>query len=212
MKRLIQLFNIKRKYKVSEYNRIKELVLSKGYMFFEEGNYNLNFIWERTSDEYTNMFTDKLHILYLVCDVEKIITIPATTKPGLKGAILNPVTVGGVTGTSVICPGQYRSSWQYSQGLVGAKYPWSSVHFRQVRPISYWRDGNKDLKIDEEQFVPSANVGTHWHIMEEPVNNWSLGCMGISASDMLSKVDPIVKVANLIWGDIYTGTIIETYK
>jgi len=76
-----------------EYQRIKDLVLSP-YIFYG-GDWQLNFVWERTSYIYTNMMTDWLHILYSVKDKDYICTVPASTKAGLYGkhAVLDPITV-----------------------------------------------------------------------------------------------------------------------
>jgi hypothetical protein len=195
-----------------EYNRIKQLVLDKDYKFFNGGDYDLNFIWERTSDTFTNYFTDKLHILYTVDNIEKIITLPATTKAGLygKNTVTNPITVIGITGTAIIIPDQYLSSWKFNTGNGTGTLPWGYPYFQQIRGIKYWRDADKDKVIDYVGEQDNKVFGTNWHIMKEPINNWSIGCMGISYDDMLTKVVPITKEAITRWGDIFSGTIIKT--
>ena len=52
--------------------------------------------------------------------------------------------------------------------------------------------------------------GTNWHIMGEPLENWSAGCCGVSESDMLNIVAPLMQKAIPIWGAIVTGTIFMT--
>lgn len=195
------------------YDAIKQAVLAKGYKWYE-GVLNLNFIWERESDEYTNKFTDFLHLCYTdVNGKNQAITLPATTKPGLKGSILEPVTVEGITGTAVIVPGQYLSAWQFKDTYKEfSKYP----YFRQVGKVDYWRDGDKDLEIDNVNFRDDKIYGTHWHIMSNPgtygsglVNNWSLGCMGTPEPEYV-KILPVVRDAVRMHGDLFTGTIMES--
>ena len=199
-----------------EYNDIKQLVLDAGYEFFEEGNYNLNMIWERTSDKFTNMFTDFLHTLYMIDGTPIKITLPATTKASLYGVggVTNPVTGG----TAIIVPGQYKSAWQFTMGNGTGIAPWGKPYFQQIQGINYYRDDTKDDTIDEINLETNKIYGTNWHVMGEPLSStrpgslsWSEGCMGISEQDMISVLLPILTKANAIWGNVYTGTILKTY-
>ena len=200
---------------MSQFDKIRTAVINKGYLFFDNGDYNLNCIWERTSDTITNYFTDFFHLLYYINKVPQIITIPATTKPGIKGSIDSPITYEGITGTAIIIPNQYRGTWQFTEGLKGSHYPWTAPHFRQIKGISYWRDGDKDLVVDHEQEQDNKVFGTHWHNMSQPgasgfqVNNWSLGCMGWQQPDS-NKILPIVRQSIKLYEDKFTGTIIES--
>lgn len=199
-----------------EYEKLKQIVKDLGYVWFE-GPYNVNFIWERTSDIITNKFTDFLHCCYQTEEngTGFVITIPATTKPGLKGSILEPVTVNGVTGTAIIKPGQYRGAWEFRDTFKEfSEYP----YFRQVKPIDYWRDGDKDHEIDRVQDQEDKIFGTHWHRMSQNntygsglINNWSLGCMGAPEPEF-EKILPLVRENCKRYGNRVTGTIIETKK
>lgn len=197
------------------YEELRVAVKNMGYEFFMK-NLSLNMIWERTSHELTNHFTDFLHVTYLNDKKEKVITIPATTKPGIKGSIdTGGYTVEGITGTAIIIPGQYRKAWQFRDTFEEfSKYP----YFKQVGPISYWRDGDKDLEIDETKETEQVGkiFGTHWHKMSQPgiygngqVNNWSKGCMGWPEPE-LKKILAIVRLSVNLYGDKFTGTILET--
>ena len=171
------------------YDNLKQTVLSLGYKWFPE-DLHLNFIWERTDDIITNKFTDFLHVAWIEDEVESVITIPATTKPGLKGAVMEPVTVNGVTGTSVIIPGQYIDAWQFRDTTTEfSKYP----YFRQIGKIDYWRD-NRDTNIADEAVQKQEQDNelheTHWHRMSPidgygsgQINNWSEGCMGAATPE-----------------------------
>lgn len=202
--------NVPESEQINEYNRVKDLVLSKNHIFFEGDNFDLNCIWERTNNEITNMFTDFFHILYKENGIEKIITIKGTTKPGIKGSIDSPITYEGITGTAIIIPGQYRKSWQLLNG--GKKYPFDTWYFQQIQGICYWRDGDKDLVIDEVQEQDNKIFGTNWHKMGEPINNWSLGCMGFHQKDFESLMLPVFqKAISIFKSNIFTGTIIESF-
>ena len=196
------------------YQELKDLVLSKGYVFFDTGVYNLNFVWIRTSDSITNYFTDFLYVAYRIGAEEYVLKIPATTKPGIKGSIDTPITYQGVTGTAIIVPGQYRSAWKFIDSYEGfSHYP----YFHQVKGINYWRDGDKDLLVDEVQLQLDQLFGTHWHRMSQngikgyPINNWSLGCMG-AEEPYFRQLLPIVREAVKLYGPVFTGTIIAIYE
>jgi hypothetical protein len=203
------------------YNKIKESVLAKGYKFFDVGDYNLNFIWNRVDYKITNKFTDFLYVLYRVNNIPTVLTIPATTKPGYYGSIDSPVTVDGITGTAIIKEGQYRGSWDFVDSYSGfSSYP----YFKQVGLVDYYRDGDKDWVIDCDE-GPDDDDGykcveqdnklyyTHWHRMSQNgtygsglINNWSLGCIGSPEPEWI-KILPIVRTSVLIYGKRFTGTI-----
>ena len=195
-----------------DYNEIQKAVSKKGYKFFTS-NLDLNMIWERTSDIITNRFTDYLHVVYSENGIGKVLSIRATTKPGIKGSIDTPIKYQGITGTAVIMPGQYRGAWEFRDtDKEFSKYP----YFRQVGAVDYWRDGNKDLVVDHVQKQQDKVFGTHWHKMSQvnavgdlQVNNWSLGCMGASEPEF-RKILPIVRASIPLYGARFTGTLLET--
>lgn len=196
------------------YQQIKEAVQKLGFKWFE-AQLSLNFVWERTSFEATNKFTDLLHVCYIdSSNKPQIITIPATTKPGLKGSLLEPTTVEGIKGTAVIeSPQQVLSGWEFRDTSKEFSY---YPYFRQVGKVNYWRDGDKDTMIDKINRQIGKIFGTHWHIMSNigtygsgQVNNWSLGCMGAPEPEF-RKILPIVRESVLKYGPKFTGTIIES--
>lgn len=194
------------------YQELKNAIVKKKYVWYEK-DVELNCIWERTSDVITNKFTDWLFIAYLENGEEKVICIPATTKPGLKGSILEPTTVEGITGTAIIKPGQYIHAWEFKDTYAAfSKYP----YFHQIGKIDYWRDGDKDEEIDRINDQEDKIFGTHWHKMSKNgtygtgnVNNWSLGCMGAVEIEF-RKILPIVRTSSNSYGKKLTGTILES--
>jgi len=94
------------------YDKLKQSVEALGFRFFDEGDYNLNLVLERTSDDFTNYMTDWFHVAFMVAGNKQVISIKCSTKPGLIGSVLNPVTVDGVKGTAVIVsPQQVSGGW-----------------------------------------------------------------------------------------------------
>jgi hypothetical protein len=198
------------------YQNLKNIVEKKGYEFFDNGAYNLNCVWERTDDIFTNMFSDLLHIAYKDnIGAEQYVCLKATTKASLygKGSVTQPLPGG----TAVICPGQYPSAWMFSEGNGTNVAPWGLPYFAQMRSINYWRDANKDNIIDKTLLEKNEIYDTNWHVMAEPLSYnlpgclpWSEGCMGISQVDMLTVLAPLCRLAIPIWGKEFTGTIMES--
>lgn len=195
------------------YGQIKSVIHGKGWKWNSE-KYKLNIVWERTNDIFTNKFTDFMYLAYLDDKgVELVEVIPATTKPGLKGSVLEPTTVRGVKGTAVIeFPQQVIDGWKFIDSYKNfSKYPF----FRQVANVKYWRDGDKDKDLDKVDEETAIN-GTHGHRMSNndtygsgEVNNWSLGCMG-SPEPEWKKILLSVRRHVKLHGDLFTWTMLET--
>jgi len=197
------------------YKEIKTMVESEGYIFFDKGDFNLNFIWLRHDLIADNYFSDDLYVAYRENGLEKVLNVKCTTLPGLKKSLLNPRTVRGVTGTAVIQEGQYRGAWRFTDSYDDfSKYPF----FRQIKPLKYWRDGNRDNVIDQVNPETAIN-GTHWHKMSNvgdkraisklEVNNWSLGCMGCPVTEWDKVIELTRKAIKSGHSNIFTGTIIR---
>lgn len=189
---------------MTEYNRIKEAVLRKEYIFFEEGNYNLNIIWERTKDHITNEFDDYCHILYLLNGEEKYLRIKGTTKPGI------------LTGTKseghqrhILCPSQYKSSWVYEKSA-RRNYPFLS----QVKLLKCFKV-NEDNTIDNSIIINDTAMCTQTHLMSQidksgfKVNNWSVECMGAEYPEYKQLID-LIELSIPIWGNKFTQTILRS--
>ena len=217
------------------YENIKETLESLSYKFFDSGDFNVNSVWERTSDVFTNKFTDFWHLAFRENNVPKVVTIKASTKAGLKGAVLNPLTVDGVKGTAVILEGQYLSAWSYVDKVIAStnpnlyqfffninKYSQSEEvpYLMQIKPVNYLRDGDKDENIDRKGDVDkdgydaveqdNKGYGTHCHLATEPLNNWSLGCMTFPEKDFMTNFDPVLRKMVALWGRNLSQSIIKT--
>jgi hypothetical protein len=197
------------------YQSLKQTLEKLGHNFYDSGNYNLNFIWVRNDLHATNHFTDDLHIAYRENGQEMVLSVKATTKPGLRGSLLNPVTVEGITGTAVIKEGQYHGAWQFRDTFDAfSHYPF----FQQIKDIDYYRDGDKDKEIDEVNEQDNKIFGTNWHRMSNvgdkrkienfEINNWSLGCLGCPIVEWDKVIELTRKAIKSGQNTTFTGTII----
>jgi len=199
-----------------DYQFLKKAVESRGYIFFDKGDYNMNFIWVRNDLHATNHFTDDLHVAYRVNGVGTVTSVKCTTKPGLRGSLYNPVTVEKITGTAVIKAGQYRGAWKFMDIYDGfSHYP----YFHQIKNINYYRDGDKDNEIDLVQEQDNRLFGTFWHRMSNvgdqrkienfEINNWSLGCMGAPIVEWDKVVVLTREAIKAGQSAVFTGTLID---
>lgn len=210
------------------YEEIKKAVIAKGYIWFE-GELNPNLIFERTSDKYTNAFTDWMYICYQEKGKNKIKSCRATTKPGLygEGTILNPKMIEGIVGTAVVVPNQYKGLWHMSffnrleEGIsCMSGNPHLCPSLRQIGDVTVWRDGNKDLMIDKDApKTTGGHYGINCHYMgndqtpkiysDDNLNNWSLGCFGAPLEDIY-YLFLVLKYCSAKTGNIISMTLLET--
>jgi hypothetical protein len=203
------------------YEGIKAAVLSKGFEFYEEGNYNLNIIWIRMTDGVTNVFNDKCAICYLIDGQPQFVLLDANTKPALYGALYNPVTVDGITGTAVTMPQQVKAAHKFvdldfiaDTNSPDYYNPWKNCYFAQNGTLMTWRDNLKQNSVHHIQ--PYASEAWHeicLHLQENPLSApgkepFSTGCNGWHREDLKNIVVPIVREAVNIWGSLFTYTLI----
>lgn len=205
------------------YDELQTVMKGKGYTWFTR-NLSLNFIWERTSNKFSDIFDDFFYIAYLEEGEKKVIRTMATTKAGLYSA-QNPNTVDGINGVAVIQPGQYLSAWEFMQGQKLSiflrtnnitKYPWTFPHFRQIGLLNYYRDGDKDANLEAFNAQFNKMFYTQWHNMSRPgtygnglVQNWSAGCMGWPEPETKMFLPLVIKSTEL-YSDKVSGTLLET--
>ena len=128
------------------YQTIKAAVLSKGYVWFDSGDYDLNSVWIRMSDKVSNQMDDKHILCWFQDGKERAIMVEANTKPALYGALYRPVMVRGVTGTACTVPQQTRRAHKYVDLPWDDRSwnPWNQPHWSQIGVLKIWRDGNKE--------------------------------------------------------------------
>jgi hypothetical protein len=186
---------------------LKAICKEKGYAFFENGDYNLNIIAIRNDDLFDNRFTDTLYVAYKVKGVWRLLVIDWTTMPGTFGGVFNPINVLGITGTAVLKEGQYRGAYQF---IDDANNVYVAPYFQQVKPVTVYRDGDRDEVFDRDMPQQTGLFYIMLHAMGSNgyVNNWSIGCQGSQWFDFMQAVG-IVRPAVAIYGPIFTYTLLH---
>tara|TARA_R110000772_G_C13229357_1_gene432584 strand:- start:68 stop:670 length:603 start_codon:yes stop_codon:yes gene_type:complete len=191
-------------------NKIKKAVESKGYKFFEGGDYNLNIVGVRNSDTngiVTNKFDDIITLTYEVGGVLQYHELDATTDPGThwERNLLNK------DGVAILCPGQYRGS--HTIGMHQGKYE----ALRQKSPVKVYRDNNKDGKYDMlKENIKEGIFGINIHKAGSRVNGstqidkWSAGCQVISKESDFNKLMKLAHKSSNLYGNSFSYTLIES--
>lgn len=183
----------------------QKIFARKGYAFFDKGEYNLNIIGVRhKGSKVSNHFDDCLVVIYNTQTENNVKRVfGCTTLPGKK-AMEHPMEIKG---TAILKEGQYRGA--YKIGYHKGKYK----ALVQSKPITVYRDGNKDDKFDLNPLSIDKGVfGINIHKAGDDstlVDGWSYGCQvfkkGIDFSTFMRLVD---KSAN-IYGNSFTYTLIN---
>ena len=191
--------------------QIETAVKSKGYAWFENGDYNLNIVGIRnsaTGTEVTNKFDDKITLSFK-CDGQwEFYIYDCTTDPG-RYWVENIMRKEGV---AVLKEGQYRGSHiiRLHQGRYEA--------LGQDRNVTVYRDNNKDGKYDLDPnntqtglFGINIHRATKWGGKKSSqVDKWSAGCQVIANNDDWHEFLDICYEAKAIWGNNFTYTLIES--
>ena len=166
-----------------------ELVKERGFVVFESGDYDLNIIGLRNlADKDSNLFNDTLHIVYKLGEKWIDESCQCTTDPGaywLQKPDYKPCAI-------YYHDQQARGAYQI--GLHKGK-----PALRQVKPVKFWRDGNKDQHMDYEGVVYTDLIYVNIHrASTRPqgshyVNKWSGGCQVLKYS---TDMDRLFELAN----------------
>jgi hypothetical protein len=210
------------------YTTISEALRANKYPVFT-GQMNPTLVGIRTNDTYTNAFTDFMCVLWTDTQGNnQILTVRATTKPGLygDGAIKNPRTINGIFGTACMVPGHYPRLWKMInmdrvEDLKKLKYgmnPWAYPYLHQIGHCKIYRDGDLNDKITKTVIQDSYNDGINAHFMgndltptittDDNLNNWSLGCQGSPAQDWI-KVCRVLAECRRYTGDVISYTLLH---
>jgi hypothetical protein len=169
----------------------------KGFKSIPKG---LWLIFIRSNEDEPNRFDDKVYIM----QNEKSISVSScTTNSGTYG-LLN-FKKWNQKGTAIIKFDEwYYDTYKY--GLHKGKMP----ALRQVKPMKYFRDGNKNLKSEENGQIHTEIAYTNIHfnsytnrtkLLTWLIGEWSVGCMVLNDGDFyyntlirLFKNEPFVSV------------------
>jgi hypothetical protein len=196
------------------YKILKALVEKNGYLFFDEGNLNLNIVGVRSKNRKAGRFDDMIYVAYRHLGKECLYAMKATVDPGRK-YLLAPLNKKG---TAIIAPGQYKGV--YKIGIHGRS--WKSGGYRaleQVQPMFYYRDNNKDDVIDFDdwdQFKKCVyeNGKTNIHRASrskivEWVGGYSAGCQVIQNYKKFQQFMYLCERSAKLYGNRFTYTLIQ---
>lgn len=146
---------------------IEKAIKAKGYKWFED---QLNVVGIRSADTTTNLYNDFITISYKENEVWKFIGFEATTDPGLFW--LNKP--GNVKGTAILVPNQWLNCWQ-----LGKHSGYDA--FVQCRPVSVYRDNNRDNYLDINGEIDTGYFGINIHrshltVLQYVIEKYSAGC------------------------------------
>jgi hypothetical protein len=186
--------------------QIESAVKSKGYKYFENGDFNVNIIGIRNSTpskKVTNKFDDWLSIGYKENGQWKYFIYAATTDPGKA-----PMAEGNNgRGTARVVPGQYPGS--HMIGLHQGKYE----ALRQKGLIKLYRDADKDMEYDEDKIMDSTGDGINIHKAGQDstwIDHWSHGCQVFKKVKDFDAFMKICKQSAKLHGNSFTYTLIES--
>jgi len=190
------------------YEFVKTQVKTKGYAWFESGDYNLNIVGIRntsTKNKITNKFDDKLTLSYLIDGKPQFYEFDITTDPGMYYSkyLLNK------DGVAILVPGQYKATYQI--GLHQGKYE----ALVQRKSVKVFRDNDKDNEYDmKPEKIDEGLFGINIHRSNPKgeslvIDKWSAGCQVFKRVKDFNIFMNICKQSSKVWGNSFTYTLIE---
>jgi hypothetical protein len=191
--------------------QIESAVKSKGYRWFENGDYNVNIVGIRNSEtknKVTNKFDDCITVSYKKNGEWKFYCFECTTDPGTHW-VENIMRKEGV---AVLKEGQYKGSHKIR------KHQGRYEALGQQRPVTVYRDANKDGTYDlSDDNTQTGLFGINIHRAtmyagkkSTQVDKWSAGCQVIAANDDWTLFMKIMRKARDTWSNNFTYTLIES--
>jgi len=190
---------------------LERALISKGYKYFINGDYNLNIIGIRnskTENMVTNRFDDTITLSYKINGEWQYHEFDCTTDPGTHW-VKNVMNDKGV---AILKPGQYPKS--YRIGKHQGKYE----ALCQQNPVTVYRDNNRDdiYNLNTEK-TDTGLFGINIHRATKKAGNkstnidkWSAGCQVIASNDDWTKFIKICKKAKDTWSNNFTYTLITS--
>lgn len=145
-------------------------------------------IFIRSNEDAFDTYDDKVYLMSHAKDgsIYCKTVAPCTTNSGKKGLL----TPSRPEGTAVIKFNEwYYDTYQKSDGKVVKHHNGKMQCLRQVRNLKYYRDNNKDKRVDTKGHIYEGNYSTNIHansynaisgIISWLIGGWSEGCMVIN--------------------------------
>jgi hypothetical protein len=188
-------------------NKLKEALSNKGYIFFDNGLYNLNIVGIRSRVRESGKFDDLMLVVYKDNkDNDFIIeSFPITTDAGTYW-LKNPMNTKG---TALLVPNQYRASFElgYHQGKYKALV--------QCNPLRVYRDNNKDYIADyDPSTIETGMFGINIHRSNPNVSSWkndkwSAGCQVFQNPIHYLHFIQLCEKSSKLYGNKFTYTLLD---
>lgn len=187
--------------------KTKKACQSKGYVFFEKGDYNLNIVGIRNNSCSADTFDDNINICYKIDNKWVVDCYSATTEPGTN-ILQRPIVKGG---TAILVPGQYRRT--YKIDIHGGKRKYRAV-CQRLAEVRIWRDDNRDRKPDyvgqEYKGMFGINIHRQWGPDDrEYTGGVSAGCQVFQSSVDFYEFMETCEISASAWGNSFTYTLLE---
>lgn len=164
--------------------------------------YELNIWGLRSRKTETNKFNDEKHVFYKD-DKNKwqYYVVPQTTDPSTY-YLQNPI----FQGTAILKEGQYVDCWQIGlhKGLKPALV--------QVRPVTVYRDYNKDSVLDFGQSTQTGNFGINHHAPSSDTGEIGKDSAGCQVTEKIIDHLNLMVLAEkhkLLYGNSFTYTLVD---
>lgn len=185
--------------------QLKEVMKSKGYAFFTNGDYNLNIIGVRSPNRTANKFDDWLCLCYKVNSVWITRIYKITTDAGTYW-LKNPMDKRG---TAILVPNQYRGVYSIDKHL--GKY---DALCQRNGKVKTYRDNDKDIILEmDENTITEGFYGINIH-RSNPyqesvvVEKFSAGCQVFANPNDFKQFMDICYKSRDIWGNKFTYTLL----
>ena len=191
--------------------QIKQSVETKGYKWFDGGDYDVNIVGVRSpdkDDEITNKYDDYITVSYKVDGEWKFHCWPATTQPGMYW-IKHPMNRKGC---AILVPDQYRGVYKID-GHGKTRY---SALCQRLGKVRVYRDGNKDDVYDyDADSITEGYYGINIHRSSaykasNYINKYSAGCQVFQDPDDFDEMMSIAGKAKDAWGNKFTYTLLNS--
>jgi hypothetical protein len=192
-------------------DQIEKTMQFKDYLYFKNGDYNLNIIGIRNSkthNKVTNRFDDKMTLSYKENGIWKFHVYDCTTDPGTHW-VENILSKDGV---AILKPGQYRGSH------IIRKHQGRYEALGQHKPMKVYRDNNRDHNYDlDEKSIKEGIFGINIHRATKyagkkstQIDKWSAGCQVIASNDDWKEFMSICRKSRNTWGNSFTYTLLNS--
>lgn len=182
--------------------RIISTMKTKNYRIYRGGRHDLNIVGIRSA-AHPNRFDDLITV-FSFHHGWLFWAFPATTDPGAF-YLEKPINEEG---TAILAPGQYRSA--YAIGRHRGQYD----ALLQVRPVTVFRDKNRDRKIDSDQLTATGLFGINIHRAAkkgepESVDRFSAGCQVIQNPADFDILMAMARAGADAYGNAFTYTLLD---